>query len=84
MINDKARFPIGLVFEKKRFPKAKELESYQIINIYTTRNEAGNVVKIEYLVSHNFCDQRVTELMCDTTIARALDACGKLAEFNSK
>jgi hypothetical protein len=68
----KPRFPIGLTFQRKRFPKAKELTEYQILNIYTTRNEAGNVVKIEYLVSHNFLGQRMTELMCDTTIARSL------------
>lgn len=68
----KPRFPIGLTFKKKRFPKAKELTEYSILNIYTTRNEAGNIVKIEYLVSHDFCGQRITELMCDTTIARAL------------
>lgn len=66
------RFPIGLVFYRKRFTKAKEPTEYTILNIYTTRNEAGNVVRIEYLVSHDFLGQGITELMCDTTIARSL------------
>lgn len=68
----KARFHIGLTFQRKRFPKAKELTEYTILNIYTTRNEAGNVVKITYLVSHDFLGQRMTEEMIDTTIARSL------------
>jgi hypothetical protein len=72
MNDTKPRFPIGLTFKRKAFPKAKELREYTILNIYTTRNEAGNIVRIEYLVSHDFCGQRVTELMCDTTIARSL------------
>ena len=67
-----ARFPIGLTFAKRRFPKAKELTEYSILNIYTTRNEAGNVVRLEYLVSHDFLGQRVTDLMNDTAIARSL------------
>ena len=68
----KKRFPLGMKFYKKRFPKAKELTEYTILNIYTTRNENDNIVKIEYLVSHDFLGQRVTELACDTTIARTL------------
>ena len=68
----KKRFPIGLKFYKKRFPKAKELTEYTILNIYTTRNENDNIVKIEYLVSHDFLGQRVTDLFVDTTIAKCL------------
>ena len=67
------RFPIGLVFEKRRFPKAKETTTYTIQDIYITRNNANDVIKIEYLVSHSFLGQGdITELMCDTTIARSL------------
>lgn len=67
------RFPIGLTFSRKRFPKAKELTLYTILDVYTTRNSAGEVVKLEYLVSHAFMGQgAITELMCDTTIARSL------------
>lgn len=77
----KPRFPIGLIFHRKRFTQAKELTEYSILNIYTTRNEAGNVVKIEYLVSHDFLGQRITELMIDTTIARSLTN-EQLAQFS--
>lgn len=67
-----ARFPIGLTFSRPRFPKAKELTEYHIDDIYTTRNNAGDVVRIEYVVSHEFLGQRIKEFMVDTTIARSL------------
>jgi hypothetical protein len=67
------RFPIGLTFSRKRYAKAKELTDYIILDIYTTRNNAGEVVDLQYLVSHSFMGQgSLTELMCDTTIARSL------------
>ena len=66
------RFPIGLPFERKRFPKAKELTRYRIDDIYTTSNAGGGIVRIEYLVSHGFAGSKITEMMVDTTIARSL------------
>lgn len=68
----RARFPIGLTFQRKRFPKAKELTEYKIDDIYTTTNHAGEIVRIDYQVSHLFMGQWVKESMCDTTIARSL------------
>lgn len=68
----KPRFPIGLSFERKRYPKAPCSITHNIEDIYTTRNSAGEVVKIEYKVSHEFMGQRVSEFMIDTTIARSL------------
>lgn len=65
----KPRFPIGLQFVPY---SDKQKRMHSILNIHTTRNEAGNVVKIEYLVSHDFCGQQITELMVDTKIARSL------------
>lgn len=65
----KPRFPIGLQFV---YYADKQKRVHTILNIYTTRNVAGNVVKIEYLVEHEFCGQRLTELMIDTAIARSL------------
>ena len=68
-----ARFPIGLTFSRKRFPKAKELTSYTITDIHTTFNNAGEIVDRQYVVAHAFMGQGViTEKMCDTTIARSL------------
>lgn len=68
----KARFPIGLSFSRKRFPKAKELTTYRIDDIYTTFNNAGEIVKIEYVISHEFMGQRIKENVVDPTIARSL------------
>lgn len=67
-----ARFPIGLTFSRKRFPKAKELTEYKIYDIYTTTSSRGEVVDIRYVVSHDFMNSQVIEFMCDTTIARSL------------
>lgn len=68
----RARFPIGLTFKRKRFPKAKEFTEYRIDDIYKTFNNAGELVRIEYLISHEFAGQRITEFVVDTTIARCL------------
>lgn len=56
----RARFPIGLTFKRKRFPKAKELTEYRIDDIYKTFNNAGELVRIEYIISHEFAEQRIT------------------------
>jgi hypothetical protein len=66
------RFPVGLVFNRKRFPKAKTVTKYTIIDIYDTYDTAGNLVGREYLVTHDFLGCPVPEKMCDTTIARAV------------
>ncbi len=67
-----AQYAIGLEFNRKRFPKAKEMTSYRLDDIYTTSNSAGEVVKIEYIISHEFMGQRIKENVCAVTIARAL------------
>lgn len=68
----RARFPIGLTFSRKRFPKAKEAEQHIITDIYTTRNNGGEIVRIEYQVAHFLLGQLVNEYLCDTAIARSL------------
>jgi hypothetical protein len=65
-----ARFPIGLTFMHKR-GKAPALE-YRIVDILTTRNNAGEVVRLEYDTVHLFMGQEVHETMVDPTIARSL------------
>lgn len=67
-----ARFPIGLTFSRKRFPKAKELTEYRIVDILKTFNNAGECVKLEYVIAHDFMGQSITECVVDTTIARSL------------
>lgn len=67
------RFPIGLKFSRKRFPKAKELTEYTIEDIILISSvKTGKVFRIEYSVSHQFMGQTITENVCDTTIARSL------------
>ncbi|QRE00433.1 hypothetical protein [Burkholderia phage BCSR52] len=65
----KARFPIGLEFTLKR---GKVIKDCKIVDILTTTNSKGEVVKIEYDTTRMFCGQVIHELMCDTTIARCL------------
>lgn len=66
------RFPVGLSFDKKRFPKAKEVTNYTIVDIYTTCNSAGEVMRIEYVVVYEFLGSKLSDFMCDTTIARSM------------
>lgn len=68
----KARFPIGMTFTKKRFPKAKDYTTYTIKDIYKTYNSIDQLITIQYVISHLLCGQEITERVCDTTIARCL------------
>lgn len=67
-----ARFPIGLTFSRKRFPKAKELTEYRIVDILKTFNNAGDCVALEYVIVHEFLGCNISENVVDTTIARSL------------
>lgn len=66
------RFPIGMTYEGKRFPKAKEFTTYKVTDVLRTFNSANECVSIEYVVEHSFAGQFVTERVVDTTIARKL------------
>ncbi len=66
------RFPIGMMFESRRFPKAKELTTYKVVDVLRTFNSVNDCVGIEYVVEHLFAGQLVTERVVDTTIARKL------------
>ena len=69
-----AHFPIGLEFSKKRFPKAKELTRYWITDILETRSRVldNQIVKIEYVITHKFMGQNISEYVPEPTIAKAL------------
>lgn len=46
-----------------------------VSDILTTRNNAGQIVRLRYAATHVFCGQSVTDWdVLETTIARALDA----------
>jgi len=64
-----ARFPIGLKF---KYYARKHNNQMEILDIYTTRNFTGAIVRIEYLVAHEFFGSQITELMVDPSIARSL------------
>lgn len=66
------RFPIGMTYESRRFPKAKELTTYKVVDVLRTFNSVNDCVGIEYVVGHLFAGQIVTERVVDTTIARNL------------
>lgn len=68
------RFPIGGEYMAKRHLKAKELTAYRVEDHLTTTNAAGEVVEKRYVISHEFCGQRVTERTIDTSIAKAWHA----------
>lgn len=76
----KARFPIGLKFIRHIGKKVHREET--IIDILTTTNSKGEVVRIEYEIAHSFLGQQVTENVVDTTIARNLKP-EVLAQYSS-
>lgn len=69
----RARFPVGMTFSRKRFPKAKELTEYTVRDILTTTNSKGDIVRLEYVITHAFMGQEIAETVVDPTIARCLN-----------
>jgi hypothetical protein len=67
----KARFPIGLTFTRSLGKKVTREDT--ITDILTTTNSKGEVVRIEYVISHEFMSRRLSEIVLDVTIARNLD-----------
>lgn len=61
------RFAVGTVFT----PLRKQAELCTVTDILTTRNLAGDIVKIRYVATHLFYGQVVTDSdVIETTIAR--------------
>jgi len=69
-MSKKPRFPIGLTFTRSLGKKVARENT--ITDILTTVNSKGEVVRIEYEISHKFMGQDLSELVVDTTIARSL------------
>lgn len=82
------RFPVGTVYHVIRHSRPgrpMEVETHTIIDILTTRNEAGEVVERRYVTEHEFCgrmvcDQTVTE----TSIAKSIDEFCRFQEWRRK
>ena len=69
----KQRFSIGLTFKNKRFPKAKELTEYTIDDVIQHVSvKTGEIIALEYILSHDFNGQPVTSRVGDTHIAKAI------------
>lgn len=68
------RFKIGTTYK----PHGKKHASLcTVVDIHTTTNLAGEIVRVSYVTSHEFCGQTVFDYdVCDTTIARSLFAAG--------
>ena len=66
-----ARFPIGLTFTLSRGKKVARENT--IVDILKTTNSKGETVRIEYVISHKFMGQDISETVIDTTIARNLE-----------
>lgn len=74
----RARFPIGLQFQHYTDRKGPRT----IVDILTTTNHAGEVVRIEYVTTRDFLGQPLQETWPDITIARSLPL-GEFAKYDS-
>lgn len=70
MINP-PRFPIGLKFD---YYGVKHNKAREIVDIFTTTNSAGDVVKYEYVLAQNFLGQTLLSYAHDASIARSLNS----------
>lgn len=67
------KFPVGTKY--KRRVSAKVVRICTVTDYHVTRNLAGEVVRVGYVATHEFCGQQIEERdVCETTIARGLIA----------
>ena len=65
-----AQFEIGMKFSRK---VGKRTQEETIVDIYTTTNGKGEVVRICYACAHEYMGQMVVDHdVCQATIARAV------------
>lgn len=68
------RFKLGTTFTPQG---RKGAGIHTVIDILTTRNSKGEVIKLRYVTTHEFCGQTLTDNdVLETTIARGLIAEG--------
>jgi len=61
-------FSIGQQFT----PRGKRKDLCTIIDIHTTTNESGEVVRIRYIAQHEFLGQIINAEYCAATVARGI------------
>lgn len=70
------RFAVGTVYHEIRHSRPKrpmEIIEHKIVDILTTRNEAGAVMLRNYVTEHRFCGHVVTDCtVTETRIAKAI------------
>ena len=59
-------YPLGYTFELKRGKQA--VKSCTVLDYAITHNANGAVTNFAYVVAYDFCGQRMTETMVQTTI----------------
>lgn len=62
-------YPIGFKFSHK--PGKAPAKEKTVVNYAITFNLAGNIVDFRYILSYDFCGQRMTEEVVQITIDRA-------------
>lgn len=63
------RFPIGTRY----LTRGKHPLLCTVVDVLRTYNSGGDLVRLRYVATHQFCGQTVTDSdVCDTTIARGL------------
>ena len=67
-MNDEKEYPIGTQF----VPYGGKRPEETVIDVLKTYNSKGELVKVRYLCTHNFCGQKVTSTYPRTSLDRVL------------
>ncbi len=67
MINQSALYPIGHKFTRQPNKKNKNPQIEEIVDIYTTTNNKGEIVKIVYVTAVEFMGHKI----CDSDVQHA-------------
>ena len=67
------KFAVGTRFMRRVSAKLLKTRECTVVDFWVTRNLAGEVVRVGYVATHEFCGQQIEERdICETTIARGL------------
>jgi hypothetical protein len=66
-LENRKLYPIGTKYIAEG--KRKDIET--VTEIFKTYNSKNELVKIEYIVEHDFLNQKISHAVCHTTIRKA-------------
>lgn len=66
------KFPVGTKFLPIQ-SMARNSVIHEVKDFLITRNLAGELIRKEYVVTHEFCGQTMRELVTETTVARGVE-----------